>query len=460
MEIALLITCLTVTTAIGWSLLNIISRGSEGFNAPCKAALGYGLGMGAVTFQMFLYYFIRRPITLNSIVLPWIPVVIAGLFFVKPKTIEAGPDMERLSMFERLLLCGISFQSLLIFFRAFLKPLESFDSIAMYAMRAKIIFLNGMIPANYFSEIAPAMPNADYPLLLPLAEAWIYTFLGSLNDFLVKGIFPLYFICMLAASFLLMRRFISRKASLIFTFVMATVPQLGAFATVGYADIVLTYYYTIGAGYLFLWAKERRTRDIVVAGAFLGFAMLTKNEGIAMFLTCLICLGIYLFADARIVKFRALFKVLPFILVVIILAGPWFLVRDYYGLENDLLRFGRADQGRIVTFFKNLDRSPVILYEYQKQFFGPKKWNIAWIVMLALFALNIKAAFSGGLKYITMSILLVLSFYGSVYILMKADGPINWYVATGVSRLFIHILPITIFWIAYLSKDKGLVEEI
>ncbi len=460
MQTARFIACIIATTAIGWSVLNMITFRSGGLRALLKAALGYGVGMGLVAFQIFLYYFAGWRVTLSTVLLPWLPLVAAGLFLFRPAVSEKAPGAKSLSLPEILLALGISFQALLTFFRAFLKPIESFDSVAMYAMRAKIVFMGGGIPPNFFSEMAPSMPNPDYPLLLPLAEAWTYIFMGGINDLLVKALFPLYFICLLVASFFLMRRFISRKGAFIFTFAISSVPQLAAFGAVGYADVVLTYYYTIGAGCLFLWGRERRARDIIIAGLFLGFAIFTKNEGMAMFLASLICLGLYLFTDARISSLRTLFKALPFVLIVLIIAGPWLVARDHYDLKNNLLRPDKTGSNLLATAYENLDRSIVILYEYQKQFFGPKKWNIIWIIALVLFALNIKAAFSGGLKYITLSIILILMFYASVYILMDVEGPVNWYVASGVSRLFIHVLPLAVFWIAHLAKDRGLIEGI
>ena len=62
--------------------------------------------------------------------------------------------------------------------------------------KAKIIYLAGGINKSFFTDIAANFQgaHADYPLLIPLSEAWVYTFLGSFNDILAKAIFPCFYL--------------------------------------------------------------------------------------------------------------------------------------------------------------------------------------------------------------------------------------------------------------------------
>ncbi|MFH1753511.1 MAG: glycosyltransferase family 39 protein [Candidatus Omnitrophota bacterium] len=390
MGIFLLIGCFFVTILIGWSLLKIISGRKSETALLVEASLAFGIGMGAVSLEMLIFYFFGLSLTLINLLLPWAPVVICGFIFSNKSIKPARGIPAGLTLFEKLLLAGIAFQLALIFFRAFLKPLESFDSIAMYAMKSKIIFLSGMIPRDFFTSITQRLPNPDYPLLLPLVEVWVYTFLGKISDLLVKAVFPSYLLSFLIIFYSLLKRVVSRKGALLFTFILATIPQFINFATVGYADIILAYYYSIGAIYLYLWIKERRTADLVISGIFSGFAVLTKNEGMMLFLVNIILLAWYLVKgfNRDLLKKAAIYAV-----IALMIAGPWLIIRSSNGLENDLLKFKEMGPQRFFDTFKRLDRVPLILYEYQKQFFGPKKWNIVWIIFLALLAMNIKRSF-------------------------------------------------------------------
>ncbi|MDB4349443.1 glycosyltransferase family 39 protein [Omnitrophica bacterium] len=460
MEIILLLVCFAVTILIGWSLLGIVFYKSGDLFLFERLSLSYGMGMGAVGLEMLLFYFFKLQFSILNLLLPWIPVVIFSVFSLKAKPLPLIGQRRRLSLFERFLLAGISFEVILAFFRAFLKPLESFDSIAMYAMRSKIMYLSRMIPPNFFSEITPRLPNPDYPLLVPLAEVWVYTFLGSLNDLLVKAVFPMYFLSILVIFFFLLRRFISRSGAFLFTFLLATIPQFNRFATVGYTDLILAYYYSVGMIYLFLWMKEKRLQILLLAGIFCGFAIFTKNEGMVLYIVDLILLAIFLLCSLKRQRLKLLREATVFILTALLIAGPWLGIRLFNNLQNDLLQFSDMGAERFMGVFKKLDRIPVILYEFQKQFFGPKKWNLVWILFLALLVSNIKKSFSGDLKYFSLSVALILIFYTMVYMLIPIDGPIGWHVASGVSRLFIHFLPITVFWLALMCRQQHLIEEI
>lgn len=460
MEVILLVICLAATMLIGWSLLSIIFRGSNILSSLERLALSYGLGIGAVALEMLVFYFFKVRFTILNLFLPWIPVIAFGLISFGARTSVSIGRRTRWSFFEKFLLAGISFEVILAFFRAMLKPLESFDSIAMYAVRSKIIYLSGMIPSNFFSEITLNHPNPDYPLLVPLSEVWVYTFLGGLNDLLVKIIFPVYFLSFLVIFFFLLRRLVSRRGALLFTFLLATIPQFNHFATVGYTDLVLAYYYSIGSIYLFLWMKTNKMSLLMLAGVFTGLAVLTKNEGMVLGLINIILLGLFFLKNFSKRRFKLFGQAAVFVIIAVLISTPWLAIRTVSQLDNDVIQARDMSMERFVGIFKKLDRVRVILYEFQKQFFGPKKWNLIWIVFLSLLVLNIKRSFKGDLKYFSLSVILILFSYGMVYMLIPIDDPINWHVASGVSRLFIHFVPIAAFWLALICRKQRLIEKI
>ena len=85
MEIILLLICLTATTIIGWCLLGIIFYKSDSLAFLERLALSYGMGMGAITLEIFLCYFFRIQLNISNLLLPWIPFVLFGFIFSKPK---------------------------------------------------------------------------------------------------------------------------------------------------------------------------------------------------------------------------------------------------------------------------------------------------------------------------------------------------------------------------------------
>ena len=64
------------------------------------------------------------------------------------------------------------------------------------------------------------------------------------------------------------------------------------------------------------------------------------------------------------------------------------------------------------------------------------------------------------MRYLSLSVLLVLLIYASVYMFIPVEGPIDWYVGTAVSRLYIHFVAIAVFWVAMACKERGLITEV
>ena len=454
MEFVLLAASVIIPTVIGWALLNIIFYKNDPFVFLEKMALSYGLGFGIVTLEMFFFYFLRLRLDICGLLAPWIPVTFLA-FILRPKRARVAQGAGALSLFERFLLLGISFEVIFSFFRSLIKPLEAFDSIAMYAVRSKIIYLAGMIPPDFFSRITLNYPNPDHPLLVPLAEVWVYTLLGKFDDLLVKIIFPAYLVSLLIAFFFFLKRLIPRREAFVFTFLLATIPQFNKFATIGYTDFILAYYYSIGTFLLYFWMKGRDSRLLILSGAFLAFGVLAKNEGIVLCLVSIIISGLFLFNNLR-EKGRILRDLSVFILAMALICGPWLALRSTMRLDNEVLRLNEMGLGRFLKIFTRLDRIPVILYEFQKQFFGPKKWNLIWLVFFSLIVLKIKDSFSGETRYLVLSVILILLFYAGVYLLIPTEGSINWYLGSTVSRLFIHFVPVVVFWAALTCSKRGL----
>ena len=88
-----------------------------------------------------------------------------------------------------------------------------------------------------------------------------------------------------------------------------------------------------------------------------------------------------------------------------------------------------------------------ILYEYQRQAFGVKYWNLAWIAFILIAAAGFKKLFSEEIRYITIPIFFTLACYTAIYFI--TPNGIDWQLRTTASRLLIHILPLAMFYMAF-----------
>ena len=127
---------------------------------------------------------------------------------------------------------------------------------------------------------------------------------------------------------------------------------------------------------------------------------------------------------------------------------PWLSVRNAAHLVNSDFGVLNADQFNII---KQSYKIWPILYEFQRQIFGPNKWNILWMIIILMAVVYRKKIFTGGQKYVTISLILPVCGYALAHIFAQKE--IVFLMRTVWSRQMIHFVPIAVYWLAYLLKD-------
>lgn len=450
MGIIRLIISFLLAILVGWNILFWIIKRDLSFSLLEKLSLSYIIGLGILTVQMFLYSQIGIDFSIFSLLLPHIFITIANYFLF----IRTSPTGDKLPStksggFDIALLCGISFQVLHTFFKALIKPMDSFDSIGNFAFKAKMFFTEGYVPYELFLNKSIDVQHPDYPLFIPLSETWVYMFLGRWNDLLVKALFPMFFLALLVIFYFVLRRVIGKRLSLVSTFFLATIPHFVNYATIGYADFALTMYSVISFLYIFLWISYKRENKYLFLAAPLAiFAVWSKHEGVFFLLINLVLLTLFILLNRKEITKTELGGILCFLIVPVVLTFIWFVYFHMVGFSNEFVNRETLHLSRAI---RNLNRIPLVLYEYQKHIFGPKKWNISYLVFFLGLIFYFKMAFRDHFKYITLSVLLSFAGYGFFYLITPLE--IRFHLQTAGSRLLIHFLPIAVFWIGYLARE-------
>ena len=445
---------IAAVTFIGWNILYLISARAEGICLLERLFISYGMGMGFVSMGMLFFYFLGGEFSASRILSPWLLLIALNivLYF---KRARGGPpvmtevrsgDNRPLAIF---LTVGLTLEILYSLFRALIKPMEAYDAVAIYGVKAKMFYLADAIPKGFFNGVYARFPHPDYPLNIPLSETLAYIFMGGLNDQLVKLIFPLFFIGILTILYFGIRRFAGKTYALLFTFLLATVSQFNEYATNAYLDLALAYYYFASAVFLYIWFENKEKVHFLLISAFMvSLAAWTKNEGL---MYCLINIGVlfifFLRHRPEISKTTRL-CMLSYPCIVLAVTLPWLYVKASANIMNSDL--GAITPGSL-NIFKYGYKIPPIFYEFQKQFFGPKKWNLVWPAALFVSAINFKKLFRGVQGYITLSLALALAGYISVYMIAIVD--IRYFLRTSWSRFIIHFLPVVIYGMARILKE-------
>lgn len=452
--IRLLFAILTIFM-IGYVLLRIICRSKQKRSLLEVVGLSFGLGMGGLSMGMFLLSYVGVALTFLNILLfciPFFVIFALAMFNVKIagkiSTIKEG--IKNLNWIELVLLLLILLTILCVFHNATVTPLIVSDEIQSWGYKAKILYQDASIYSEHFFDVDVALLNPNYPLLIPLIESWIYTVLGCIDERAVKIIFPIFFTMLLLIIYAAQRKFFSRTHALLFTALLASLPNfvlIGHYmfagtAISGYADVPLSFFYSISTIYLYLWINDHNRGYISIAAIFAAFAMFTKNEGIALFAINAVVLSLYTIFNFRQEIKKKNRHLLIYLIVPIVICMPWFMYKtemphiSSYGLESFA----------IPILIQNLHRIPIILTTFVTEFTNLKLWNIVWLLLVVSTLLTLKETFKKPIVYLFSILILQLSLGVLIFIVSSHD--VVWHMHKHLARYLILVAPTAIFLIS------------
>jgi hypothetical protein len=416
-----------------------------------KFSLGFGLGSGFLAAVLQCSQLLRIPFSLP---LSLVPLILGSflLFMRRPIQRERISRPSPISRWEFILLIVLSVEVLCCFIRAGSTPSMAFDAAGIWGYKAKQIFMSHGIPIPELGNVGFPIYHADYPLLIPLNQAFLYFFLGHFNDFAAKLLFAGFYLSTLVLFYSFSNRVLPRRLPcLALTFLLASTPYFSDQATNGYADLPLAYFFFCSVILLFQWTQSPSLIFISLSALFAAFAGMTKNEGLMLATVMILVLLLAWFKLNR--GRRAQTKTIHLLLFVTVLAGtllPWLIIRHEIGFVNDLMNsrtFARVS-------IDNLERLGPILWQYQKIIFGVRNWNLAWVLALGCLAFGWRRGFHSDARYIILSIALGLAGYTLVFMMSTYDLP--WHLSTAASRLFLHFLPLAFFFVGLVwRKEMG-----
>ena len=443
----------SVNILVGHSILFFIDQ-KKILTTIEKIGLSFLLGIGTVSLEMFVLGLAGFRFGIGVILLPWVMLAAYNGIFLKysPDDIKNIKVPQPSSAGEKALFSIISFQVLYVFFRALIRPIESYDSVAIHSLKGKILYLAGTVPNNFFAIIGGHFhgAHADYPLMLPLAETSFYVFLNSFNDLLVKWIFPLSLLAFVFVFYSFMKKVHkARLPALLFTFLLVSIAHFANYATIASPDLYMGMYFCIALVYLYFWFNEPGKKVyLTVSFLFSLLSLWTKNEGLLLVGINVLLLIVYAVRNRQEIP-----RAVLYIIDISVAAFVWMSYKSMHGLVNENFSFAMVNWKNLVS---GLYKIPIIFYEYQKHLFGFKKWNIIWVIMLFFFIFRGRESFSHNISYVTSAIILFFLAYTVVYLFSVVE--IRFFLRTTASRFLLHILPVTVFWIAYRSRK--LIREI
>jgi hypothetical protein len=399
----------------------------------------YLLGLGSVGTALFIAGLVHLPIGRGTVA----ALFALGAAVLVWRRTEAAQLFRESDSRERLLLPAIvlTIPLISILLSTQYVPLHDYDGRVFWVLKAKAIATEHSIDGGFFRGKGAYDPRNEYPLLMPLNDAAIFSLAGTLDDRLVQG---LYALC--AAALLLVLR---NRLSLFYGAVTgswlaalaAWLPQLsfnGEGGAIGaYSDLPLAAF----AACAFFAVMDAEHGSASLFPLWLVFLVLTKNEGmiIALVLVVIALLKKYRAANARgaAIAFGSS-----------VMALSIWRYRILPGDEENLPRL-------LLHFPSHLNRFFPATAAFGMTALEPRTWGFFWIavgICAVTALLKRRDAWAPALLLVAM-----LSIYDCVY--METTWRMEDLVATSANRLLIQLIGPALFLLAAGSEAIfGVVE--
>ena len=258
-----------------WAWLRAVPSMTESQRAA--AAVGFGLAGSSATF--FLWRLVGRDVMAYPLIdlVVWTAVGVAGAFGARrPRTIDAPVSARATLALGALavVLAGLCGAMLVDWIRA--HPYGRWDAWAVWNLRAKFLAAPSGDWRNAFDAVL-AWSHPDYPLLLPsaVARAWVLT--GG-SRVAVPIAISLAFTATTVLTLVASLRASRGAAAASMALALVAVPAFVLRGAAQMADVPLAFYTLLAV--TLLAVREPRGIHLALAGAAMGFAAWTKNEGL------------------------------------------------------------------------------------------------------------------------------------------------------------------------------------
>jgi hypothetical protein len=425
-------------TIIGFTLLLWIFKGRlNELYYPEIMGVSYVIGTGFL--GVMLYVAMLTGIVLSKGLL--IGVIICSLVVLFILFRWYRPSLPRcyvtsLVMVPLVLVAGI------ILYGAISKGALGWDATDFWGLKAKILYTHGTFMGEDFTDPLRIHYHHRYPLLVPTIYSSAWFFIGDTREVFVLLTFGIFFIASWGVFYGLARRLcFSPAQAAIFTLVYAITPAFihdAGGAISGYADLPFAVFMlvSIGYGYFSLHAKVPGFISLAMFGC--AAAVITKNEGMAFFLSLLVSMMLFM-------RFR--WKVLVIFLAPAFLAASWLISAHY--LPPDPIFYQHLG---LDSFIAGLPKLPEIFKHLGSEFLTLKHWGLLWPLFGLFLPLQIPRLREPS-TFLVLVPAIQLLFYLGVYILFP-ERDVHTMMRFNDMRLLMHVFPSLLLWLCLVWTEQ------
>lgn len=448
-----------------------------------RLAVGWLLGCGITSLAAFLLLWLGLSLTPSVIGLSllgcflWLYLHRTTLCLPHFPSITLSPC--HLITLSPLLFILLALQIALVAFAAWASPPTDWDAWVNWGSKANAIFIDQTISANIYHHPARLPTNMDYPLMLPLVEAWFYTWLGQIYEPVINSISVLFYLALLLLFYHASRLLVSPLPALGFTMFLATIPRLERPAHSGLADIPLAALVLLSFLLLFEWQRHfahpssnlptlptgqgaHRARKAQSPRLLASLALATgllpwlKNEGWIwwglMMVSLLVSLGWQVKRKYYSPQQAAFSFLISYFLPALAIPLLWQIFLTLFGT----FRFTFLPL-TLATFWTNLPRLPVIAVNIFSRMFNPY-WNFVWLWVGFVLIIRRQRCLAAPLGVVIIPILVYLLFGCATYLFSRFE-PFLAHLNNSAERLMLQAAPVALWWLVGQCVSIGWIKS-
>jgi len=432
-----------VSLLTGWLILSLIVKPSCSLPFSLRFFLSWGLGLGAsanLSFYSLLFWGQFH----GFVVLLAHVLFLLALFALSPwncrtffMNIKALKKDWRKCIWP-LLMTGFFLEMIvLLYIMTRLYPYGYWDAWAVWNMKTKFLLQAGPAWTNIFKLNSHTQP--DYPLLLPLLNAWGCAFNANTSAHAARLTAVAFTFTTGGLLFAGLRRFCRVTTALLAAGLLYLLPAFIISGISQYADILVAYYILAIVITMILGLKDNDRSFLFLSGLLCGLLSFTKNEGIILAIIFAVMVTVYLLKreknPARAVPALASFfggTMLTFVPVLI-------FKLKFAPLNPDILTGPFQSQ----LHFFNLPSVFVVIRSCLLTMLDPH-FAYIWGLLFLMFLSRPKDYFIKEMSVISWSL---IGYAGAVLLiyLLTVHFDLSWRLSRTLPRILTYLLPSLLF---------------
>jgi hypothetical protein len=364
-----------------------------------RIALAFLYACGALSLAMLIPWW--NPIVLSIVVL------LAAVLAYRYQNVGPALQPAPLDLATAATILGYAFYATVA------RPWE-WDFWAIWGLKGRVFFEAGRIDWRFLEQPSSDFTHPDYPPLLPLLYSFIALLRGEWDDRWLG----LLFVAFGAALVVIVRERAARETS----------PAIASVVALAIAPAAVTRYVGLAEGPLIAYGTAgllfARCGGMTHAALLLGFAAITKNEGITLIAAVIIALGVER-------RFKDVLRLWP----ALAIAAPWLLLRALHHLTTDLAAGSPLERAAEHA------QETAILFGYLADYF-PDRW--LWLAIVAGIATTwILGRTTKTERFLVIAVAAQFAFFIAAYFVTPRE--LQWHVETSWERLVRQLEPAALF---------------